>query len=650
LGLNTLLSQLIRSSQHREKREGNKKQKTETEEEQNCYNDGNLSLSLFIMTMTIIILCFLSFNNNHHDSTFHVNGQTENQVAPLYLSINTPFAYDPQMAVSADNNVFIVWSGSATGSGDTDIYFSKSTDGGKTFTPPIIMSTSGSQRTGSIVSPGIQQEARIATSGSNVYIIWSDYSAGPAQLIFVKSIDNGTTFSNPIPLGTVFAAAGETRLAALDDNVYVAWVGSADNVHAGSVLSRTSNDYGASFGETRSISGLGVASMPEIATSSVGDAVYITWFNTTISEDGTVVNNDILVSKSTDAGQNFSEPKNISQSPDQFSVRPQIVVVTSSNTSSVSSIDREASSSLSSSSSTSSMSEASISPYSDTLNSPLVHDDGSREARDSVYLVWLESGMGGKVDIGDVFFSMSPDSGESFITPINLSNNTLSSTHPNLDPRIAVSEDGNDVFVVWSHLSAAPAVGRISTRAPLAAEDASVGYGANVFDPQGERLGGEDSTQKSSDDTGRLNSEIFMATSSDGGKTFARASAVSNNISSSIDPTIMVLPDSDVTNATNVLTMWQDNSSNDLGVSDIFLKSIKLDSSDDGKTNERSQIHVLRTPGSDILPQMAIVSVNGTNTIGSYKNELKGNNYNLIITWTENNSGYFGIFITRVGL
>ena len=120
--------------------------------------------------------------------------------------------------------------------------------------------------TGPILSPGIQQEARIATSGSNVYIIWSDYSAGPAQIVFVKSVDNGTTFTPPVPLGTVFAAAGETRLSASINNVYVAWIGSADDVHAGSILSRRSNDFGASFGKTTSVSGPGVASMPELAS------------------------------------------------------------------------------------------------------------------------------------------------------------------------------------------------------------------------------------------------------------------------------------------------------------------------------------------------------------------------------------------------
>ena len=82
--------------------------------------------------------------------------------------------------------------------------------GGKTFAPPVILSTLAYPGAWSNCFPGIQQEARIATSGSNVYIIWSDYSSGPAELVYVKSNDSGTSFSLPVSLRTVFTA-GETE-------------------------------------------------------------------------------------------------------------------------------------------------------------------------------------------------------------------------------------------------------------------------------------------------------------------------------------------------------------------------------------------------------------------------------------------------------
>ena len=41
---------------------------------------------------------------------------------------------------------------------------------------------------------GIKQEPKIAISGKNLYIIWSDYSLGPAEIFFTKSTDNGHKF------------------------------------------------------------------------------------------------------------------------------------------------------------------------------------------------------------------------------------------------------------------------------------------------------------------------------------------------------------------------------------------------------------------------------------------------------------------------
>jgi hypothetical protein len=654
------------------------------------YNIGRQSLVLFVIP---IIIC-VSVNGVCHLNSVQVKGQTYHEVLPLHLSTDTAFAYDPQMTVSANNNIFIVWTGAvAMGSGDTNIYFSKSIDGGETFTPPVILSTLGNPSTSPIVSPGIQQEARIATSGSNVYIIWSDYSAGPAQLVFVRSIDNGTTFTSPVPLGSVFAAAGETRLSASTNNVYVAWIGSADNVHAGSILSRSSNDFGASFGETTSVSGPGVASMPELATAAGTDSVYITWFNTTIREDGTVLNNDILFSRSLDAGHNFSKPKNLSQSPNQFSVRPQLYVVAASENYSGAIINRGSLSSslLSTPLSTSSLGLSDNSSentkgsnLSETSEKTGAGDYRDEENKDRVYLAWLESGAGGNVDIGDIFFSMSLDGGTSFTAPKKLSNNTQSSIQPDTDPRIVASADGKNVFVVWSH--ATPTGKEEEAVNTAGAENPDIGD-ANIVGSHNETLNGNiitnsylqkneiykdgetssasyqnvgvtanevdediDDNMKIGAQMGsnnrNLSSEIFMATSHDGGRNFRKAFIISDSIGFSVDPSVMIFPNS----TSDVVTMWTANSTNNLGIFNIFLKASLANYSRSESIYDDGQTNVLRTPGSVIRPQMAAIPVSNADTTLGSENETKDNRHSLIITWVEYESGYYGIFLTRVNL
>ncbi|MGA6989149.1 MAG: sialidase family protein [Nitrososphaeraceae archaeon] len=653
------------------------------------YHIGWQTLVLFVLPLTICI----SVSEASYFHPVQVKGQTSHEVLPLHLSTDTMFAYDPQMTVSESSNIFIVWTGAPTmGSADTNIYFSRSIDHGKTFTPPVILSTFGNPMTGPILSPGIQQEARIATSGSNVYIIWSDYSAGPAQIVFVKSVDNGTTFTPPVPLGTVFAAAGETRLSASMNNVYVAWIGSADDVHAGSILSRSSNDFGASFGKTTSVSGPGVASMPELAAAIGKDSVYITWFNTTIREDGTVLNNDILFSKSSDAGHNFSKPKNLSQTPNQLSVRPQLYVVTASENHSNGTINKRSSSLISGPLSTTSLglsdnSSENIksSNLSETPEESAAGNYRDTENEDRVYLAWLESGAGGNVDIGNIFFSMSLDGGTTFTAPMKLSNNTQGSIRPDTDPRIVASADGKNVFVVWSHAESAGTEEEVVKAAGV--ED-PVTHSTNMIAPHNETFNGntitnsylqnseiynddgeqslsrfqkvgviindadkviddmETSTQTSSGvgsgSNRNLSSEIFMAPSNDGGRNFGKAFVISDSVDFSVDPSVMILPDS----MSDVLTMWTDNSTSNLGIFNIFLKTYMANNFMSQNENV-GQTNQLRTPGSVIRPQMAAIQADDTNSTLGSQNERKNN---IIIAWTEYESGSYGVFLSRVNL
>jgi hypothetical protein len=110
----------------------------------------------------------------------------------------------------------------------------------------------------------------------------------------------------------------------------------------------------------------------------------------------------------------------------------------------------------------------------------------------TVYLVWTESDI---IANDEVYFSKSTDGGNSFDTPIDLSKNSGISAFP----RIALS--GNDVYVVWY--------------------DYTIGK-----------------------------SEIFIAKSSDGGKTFD-VKNLSNNVGPSFNPWIGVSGD-------DVFVVWTD--------------------------------------------------------------------------------------------
>ena len=122
------------------------------------------------------------------------------------------------------------------------------------------------------------------------------------------------------------------------------------------------------FGDTFNISNGGIASAPQVVADN--NNLYVTWYNTTIRSDGSVSDNEILFTKSSDYGENFSNPIDLSNSPSNFSVQPKITV-----------------------------------------------------SGKNVYIVWFESGNNGSIDVANVLFIKSNDAGNSFSKPISLTNN-----------------------------------------------------------------------------------------------------------------------------------------------------------------------------------------------------------------------------------
>jgi hypothetical protein len=94
---------------------------------------------------------------------------------------------------ASGNNEYTVWWDNTTG--NWEVSFAKSNDGGKTFGDSINISNSSDAR-----SVG----ARMATEGSNVYIAWIDIdkNAGQKQVLFRASNDNGLTFEKPITVNS----------------------------------------------------------------------------------------------------------------------------------------------------------------------------------------------------------------------------------------------------------------------------------------------------------------------------------------------------------------------------------------------------------------------------------------------------------------
>jgi len=104
------------------------------------------------------------------------------------------------IAVSGDNNVYVVWPSNKTG--NDEVMFRASTDGGKTFGDKINLSNS---------TNADSQDAQIDASGDRVFVTWWERNATSNQPVLRISTDNGKTFGSILKLaanGTIGSSSG----------------------------------------------------------------------------------------------------------------------------------------------------------------------------------------------------------------------------------------------------------------------------------------------------------------------------------------------------------------------------------------------------------------------------------------------------------
>jgi hypothetical protein len=104
-------------------------------------------------------------------------------------------------------------------------------------------------------SGGLSERAAapIATSGNDVYVSWWSNKTGNDEVMFKASTDGGKTWSNKINLSnTPHSDSLDVQIAADGNNVYVTWW--ERNQTMNEPVLRVSNDNGKTFGEKITLS------------------------------------------------------------------------------------------------------------------------------------------------------------------------------------------------------------------------------------------------------------------------------------------------------------------------------------------------------------------------------------------------------------
>jgi len=328
---------------------------------------------------------------------------------------------------------------------------------------------------------------KIAVSGNNIYIVWAT-DAVPHDIYMIKSTNGGQTFTGPVNLSNSNTISGDPRIKVVGSNVYVIW-GEANPTRTNSeILFLKSTNGGQTFTGPVNLSSNSAKSSFNARLDAVGNNVYVTWFDGTINplaEFPQVTDGDLLFRASTNNGNTFGNIRTINNQPVNLQAISLIPKIASSG--------------------------------------------------NNVYLAWMNP-VGSQAEI---FFRASTNNGNTFGNIANISNT------PSFSSQAKLAANGNIVYVVWQ------------------------------------------------DFTNGNNSEILLKKSVNRGLNFGNAINLSNNNGDSRDPSIELFGN----NAVNVV--WSDNTN--LLKSDIFFKR----SLDQGNTFTDT-INLSNTPGASLFPILKV--------------------------------------------
>ena len=333
------------------------------------------------------------------------------------LSNNVGDSRYPLVDVSG-NIVYIVWVDFTTGGGD--IFFKRSTDGGNTFGNTVNLSN----------DVGDSGDPRIAKSGTNLYVLWTDFSN--QDVLFKRSVDNGGTFESTVNLSMDAHRSVNPDMAVSGSNVYVVWEDITPNfIDEGRLFFRASDNNGSSFESVKVISPVVVESIgAQIAAS--GNNVYIA------GDDGSEENTEIFFMRSTNSGGSFSNPISINNNH-EAAVFSKIIadannvylVWTDNSLKNIDVFFRH-----STDNGTSFKDIVNISNNAGSSDNPVMGVAGN-----NVYIAWSDLAVGATAS--DILFKRSTNGGASFGSTKNISNDPGDSILPQ------ISKYGSAVFIVW---------------------------------------------------------------------------------------------------------------------------------------------------------------------------------------------------------
>ena len=239
---------------------------------------------------------------------------------------DTLWGFLPHLALDGSGNIYVAYTVVNDNTSNKDIFFTKSTDEGLSFSTPIIVNDS--------IEVAAQRNCAITvdSAGQNVYIVWEDWRNPQyhKDIYLARSTDGGLSFLSAVRVNDDDSAQQWHPVIACDNsgqNVYVAWDDRRDTLHDWDIYFSRSIDYGQTFGPNYVISDTATTGSTYQYTPSMyykNGIIYLVW---TDLRDYS----DVYFAKSIDGGISFGQNVKVTDSLSESGANPSIATDDSAN-------------------------------------------------------------------------------------------------------------------------------------------------------------------------------------------------------------------------------------------------------------------------------------------------------------------------------
>ncbi|MGB0383472.1 MAG: exo-alpha-sialidase, partial [Ardenticatenaceae bacterium] len=441
------------------------------------------------------------------------NGQSWSADVKINDDAGGTWQYNPSMAVSPNNTLYVSWADNRNG--NQDVYFASSTNGGATWSANVKVNDDAGGAWHN--NPSLAVDAN-----DNVVVAWEDLRNGDQDIYFARSTDSGATWSSNVKVNDDSSLLHQyTPSVGVDGSgtLMLAWYdqrnGNDDIYFARSTNNGTSWSANVKLNDN---SGTSSEQYPSLAVDSNGNAVAV-W------QDARDIVNNIYSARSSDSGQTWQTNVKINDDPSTTGqYNPSMAVDANNTLYAVWQDERHSSSDIFFARSTDGGTTW-------LANTKVISETGSAwqgipslgvdSLGNSIVVAWQDQRDGG---IDDIYFARSTDSGMTWGTNVKVNDDNTSKVQHN--PSIAINPDGTTIYLAWEDE-------RNNNRDIYFASSTDGGstWGANVKVNDDSGTTGQYDATLAVDSSGTLylafrddrdgSADIYFATSSDGGTTWS---------------------------------------------------------------------------------------------------------------------------------